>query len=202
MLGALRLVPPASASGSWMLELQPAGAAPRRARWGERIVFPGRARRASQDWRSFPVGGISFEDAQAYARWLDGTGKVPGARLCTEREWERAARGADDRSYSHGDRLLPDDANFDQTYGKQPDGVGPDEVGSHPASRSPFGVDDLIGNIYEWTESSVGLPGPVIRGGGYYQAFFVSNAVNRYQPEATLRDPTVGLRVCASVPGP
>jgi len=146
------------------------------------------------------VSGISFEDARAYARWLDQTGRVPGARLCTEQEWERAARGADDRKYPHGDRLLPDDANFDATYGKKPDAFGPDEVGSHPASRSPFGLDDMAGNVLEWTERSAGSRGPVIRGGSYYDASIGQRTENRHEPEPTFRDPTLGLRLCASAP--
>ncbi|HEU5218787.1 MAG TPA: SUMF1/EgtB/PvdO family nonheme iron enzyme, partial [Gemmatimonadales bacterium] len=200
LLGALRLVPPEGRRG-WTLELQPTGTgAPRRASADELIAFPGRTARRSQRWLRFPVAGISFEDARAYARWLSDSGRVPGARLCTEHEWERAARGADGRSYPHGDGLSPDDANFDSTYGKEPDGFGPDEVGSHPASRSPFGADDLAGNVWEWTTASVGRPNPVLRGGAYYFDAGTARAANRQSPEPTLRDPTVGLRICASVP--
>ena len=49
------------------------------------------------------------------------------------------ARGADDREFPGGDFLDPDDANFDETYAREPASMGPDEVGSYPASRSPFG---------------------------------------------------------------
>ena len=66
------------------------------AREGEPIRYSGRAQRASQDWLRFPVSGVTWDDAATYAAWLDATGRVPGARLCTEYEWERAARGADD----------------------------------------------------------------------------------------------------------
>ena len=197
LLGTLRLLPPEVTSG-WVLELQPTGAGEPRVTEAESIKFPGRSARRRQRWRRFPVAGISFDDAKAYARWLSASGRVPGARLCTEREWERAARGADGRSYPHGDHLAPDDANFDVTYGKVPDGFGPDEVGSHPASRSPFGVDDMAGNVWEWTTASVGRPDPVLRGGAYYFNASTAHAANRQLPEPTLRDPTVGLRVCAS----
>ncbi|HEY8206615.1 MAG TPA: bifunctional serine/threonine-protein kinase/formylglycine-generating enzyme family protein [Myxococcaceae bacterium] len=198
LLGGLRLWPPGDERG-WTLELQPTGTgAPSRAAADEPTTFPGRTARRSQRWLDFPVAGVSFEDARAYARWLSDSGRVPGARLCTEREWERAARGADGRSYPHGDRLSPGDANFDATYGKAPDGFGPDEVGSHPASRSPFGVDDLAGNVWEWTTASVGPPVPVLRGGAYYFNASTAHAANRQLPEPTLRDPTVGLRICAS----
>src|SRR6202022_2636026 len=105
-----------------------------------------RNRRAEQDWLRFPVAAISLEDAQAYLGWLDRSGRLPGARLCDEYEWERAARGADDRRFAHGDTLSPEDANFDETYDRK--GFGPDEVGTHPASTSPFGVRDLVGNVW------------------------------------------------------
>src|SRR5207253_2500866 len=80
----------------------------------------------------------------------------------------RPARGADGRPYPHGDRLSPDDADFDETYGRNPLSFGPDEVGSHPASDSPFGVSDMVGNVWEWVRS-LG-PGQVLyRGGSWYQ---------------------------------
>jgi formylglycine-generating enzyme required for sulfatase activity len=133
-------------------------------------------------------------------RHLSRTGRVPGARPCTELEWERATRGEDGREFPHGDTLGPDDANFDRTYGKEPGGFGPDEVGSHPASRSPFGVDDLAGNAFEWTRSSV-EPGKVVaRGGSYYFAAASARSANRELPERTFRDINVGIRVCADLP--
>ncbi len=96
----------------------------------------------------FPVAGVSSVDTQRYFAWLRQTGQVPDARLCTELEWEQAARGADDRLFPHGDELEGDDANFDVTYGRMTPRTGPTPVGSHPVSRSPFGVDDLAGNCH------------------------------------------------------
>ena len=184
---------------TWRLRFQPGGV-PYTVRAGQRLTYARRERRGSQDWLRFPVTGISFEDAEAYTAWLDRTGRMPGARLCTELEWERAARGEDGREYPHGDALGPDDANVDLTYGKEPGGFGPDEVGSHPTSRSPFGVEDMAGNAWEWTRSAV-EPGRVVaRGGAYYFASGSARVANRELPERTLRDITVGLRVCADVP--
>ena len=182
--------------GAWWLVFQPGGQR-YTVKAGERVHYARRERRAWQDWRRFPVTGISFEDAEAYVAWLDKTGRVPRARLCTELEWERAARGEDGREFPHGDVLGPDDANFDLTYGKEPLGFGPDEVGAHPGSRSPFGVDDLSGNAWEWTRSVV-EPGQVVaRGGAYYFAAASARLANRELPERTTRNITVGLRVCA-----
>lgn len=184
------------AGGRWSIRMKP-NERVLTARAGESIRYPGRERRAEQDWLRFPVGGVSSEDAEAYAAWLRESGRLPGARLCTEREWERTARGADDREYPHGDRLLPDDANFDETYGKNPLSFGPDEVGSHPASRSPFGVDDLAGNVWEWVRSDFPPATHVARGGSYYFAASTARTTNRETPEATFRDLTVGVRICA-----
>ena len=184
------------ASG-WSLSL-PAGDQVLRARQGQPIVYPGRTRRREQDWLRFPVIGISAEDAEAYAAWLDRTGKVPGARLCTEREWARAARGADERTFPHGFRLDPDDACFDATYRKDPHAMGPDEVGSHPASRSPFGLDDMVGNAFEWTRGRA--PGVyAVRGGSYFDARITLQLPNRLETLPTVRDPTLGMRVCADL---
>src|SRR5262249_42840695 len=126
------------------------------------LTYLGRRKRSVEDWLRLPVSGVSCRDAEDYVRWLARTDRVPGARLCTELEWERAARGADGRVYPHGDGPAPDDANFDKTY---PGASGPDEVGSHPVSRSPFGLDDMAGNVWEWTTSERGC---VVRGGAFY----------------------------------
>ncbi len=181
------------------LSFQPAGQRLTAAS-GELVTYPGRARRASQDWRRFPVFGINIADAEAYLGWLDASGRVAGARLCTEHEWERAARGSDDRPFPHGARLEPDDADYDETYAKGPLALGPDEVGSHPASRSPFGLDDLAGNVWEWTRSSIAKDEYAARGGSYYFDANSSRSDNRQVSEPSLRDASVGLRVCADAP--
>jgi formylglycine-generating enzyme required for sulfatase activity len=164
---------------------------------GQRVTYPARERNREHDWLRFPVGGVPFAAAEAYAAWLDRTGKVPGARLCDDHEWERAARGADGRPYPTGDRLEPDDANFDRAYGQRADAFGPDEVGTHPRSTSPFGVDDLAGNALEWVRSSFSPAERVARGGSYYHDARTARSTNRFTPEETYRDAIMGFRVCA-----
>ena len=193
--GTLDLSP--TPDNRWRITFQPTEHA-YTAAWGEPLRYLKREHRIEQDWRRMPVAGISFDDAIAYVRWLDRTARLPGARLCNEIEWERAARGTADRKFPHGDELGIDDANIDVTYGKQPGGFGPDEVGSHPTSRSPFGVDDLAGNVWEWTISSVVKNQPVVRGGAYYFAARTAQIANRESPEASYRGLTVGVRVCAN----
>ena len=185
--------------GRWRLSLQPTSKN-LSAREGEVISYPARKSAASQDWLNFPVSGVAADDARAYAAWLSRTGRVPNARLCDEVEWERAARGADQRQFPHGDGLDPEDANIDQTYGKEPLSFGPDTVGLHPASRSPFGVDDMAGNVWEWASSAL-VPGQsVVRGGSFYHDQNSSHSDNREVPESSIRDLTVGVRLCASLP--
>ncbi|WP_163862856.1 protein kinase domain-containing protein [Myxococcus eversor] len=183
--------------GRWRFNLRPASASYSVLN-GERLRYDTRDRRREQDWLRFPVSAISFEDSEAYVAWLDRTGQVPGARICTEHEWERAARGADGRRYPMGDWLSPDDANHDVTYGREPGGFGPDEVGSHPRSRSPFGVDDLAGNVWEWTRSSVDPSKPSAQGGSWYQSDLTAHTANRDRVEPTQREALIGLRVCAT----
>ncbi len=167
------------------------------AREGEPLHYQGRSSHVDQDWARLPVIGISGIDAQAYASWLDRTGRVPRARLCTELEWEKAARGADGRVFPHARRLEPADANFDETY--QRDVMGPDEVGLHPASRSPLGLDDMSGNVHEWVSSSLAPGELVVRGGGYAQDRRAARLENRNVTTPTLHDADVGLRICADL---
>jgi formylglycine-generating enzyme required for sulfatase activity len=195
--GSLRL---ARLDDVWELQFQPTTHR-YAARAGSPVVYVGRKQNARQDWRSFPVAGVSVEDAAPYLAWLSKTNRVPGARLCTDLEWERAARGADDRIFPHGDELRPEDANVDVTYGRIDSAYGPDTVGLHPASRSPFGIDDLAGNLLELVVSGDASSEVVIRGGAYYFKPINSRSTNRNVVPRTFRDVTTGIRVCASMEG-
>jgi formylglycine-generating enzyme required for sulfatase activity len=93
---------------------------------------------------------VSHAEASAYARWR-------GARLPTEAEFQRAAYGmpsGSGRTYPWGEAVPTEEhAVFDcATWDPQP-------AGSHQAGRSAWGVDDLVGNGWEWT-SSVFAPFP------------------------------------------
>ncbi len=95
-----------------------------------------------------PVTGVTYDDAAAFAEWA-------GKRLPTAREWERAARGEEGLVYPWGNKWRGsacepwhDGSMYDalQTY----------QVGGRPAGKSPFGVEDMIGNVCQWTSTQIG----------------------------------------------
>jgi toxoflavin biosynthesis protein ToxD len=94
-----------------------------------------------------PVVLISYDDAAAYCRWR---GLVVGAdrRLPTAGEMEKAARGADGLIYPWGNVFDRDRLN--SSVGGPRDTVA---VGSFPAGKSPYGVLDLAGNVFQWTST-------------------------------------------------
>ena len=151
----------------------------------------------------FPVEAVSREDGALYAAWLSRTGRQEGARLCTDREWERAARGADDRRYPTGNGFLrAGDACTVVAYG-DPARSGPCAVGTHPRSRSVFGVEDLVGDAEEWVSGPVDSRRPeqgVLRGAGWDHpsgAFLPITNRATFPPDS--RYAAMGLRICAPV---
>lgn len=96
---------------------------------------------ADPGFEDHPAVEPSWRGARAYCLWR-------GARLPTEAEWERAARGADGRTYPWGE-APPDDtrARFAAAFNATV------PVGRYAAGATPDGVQDLAGNVHEWTSS-------------------------------------------------
>ena len=112
-------------------------------------------------WENRPVTWIGIEDARAYAAWA-------GKRLPHEWEWQYAAQGNDGRRYPWGDDWRPDAVPEPCLDRRMPD---PPVVGSYPAGASPFGVEDLVGTIWQWTNEyrDERIRAAVLRGGSAYQ---------------------------------
>ncbi len=108
-----------------------------------------------------PVTWVSLEDARAYCAWA-------GKRLPHEWEWQYAAQGTDNRSYPWGD--IWDNARVPEVATGR-DLPPPEKVGVHPQGASPFGVEDLVGHVWQWTSEFTDehTRAAVVRGGSYYQ---------------------------------
>ncbi len=94
----------------------------------------------TKDWNEpkQPVAGVSWYEAEAYTKWAN-------KQLPTEAQWEKAARGTDNRRYPWGSNFPTSKvANFNNNVGHTT------SVGSYPEGISPFGCHDMSGNVNNW----------------------------------------------------
>jgi formylglycine-generating enzyme required for sulfatase activity len=112
-------------------------------------------------WENKPVTWVSIEDARAYAHWA-------GKRLPHEWEWQYAAQGSDGRRFPWGNEWNAAAVPTASTAREMP---APDDVDAHPSGASPFGVMDLVGNVWQWTDEFVDAHtrSAILRGGNNYQ---------------------------------
>jgi formylglycine-generating enzyme required for sulfatase activity len=95
-------------------------------------------------YEEYPVIFVSWYGARAYAEWR-------GKRLPKEQEWEKAARGIDGRIYPWGNEFDEKLCNIYESTKSQMGKIMP--VNQYPEGVSPFGCFDMVGNIWEWTDS-------------------------------------------------
>lgn len=169
--------------------------------------------------QNHPVVNVSWHDALAYCQWLSGvTGK--SYRLPSEAEWEKGARGTDGRIYPWGD--VWDATRCNTAEGRQKEDTTP--VGIYPEGASPYGLLDMIGNVWEWTYSLWGrdLRRPefrypydpadgreslaagsdvrrVLRGVSFYNDRHVARCAARYRYSPHNRYVSIGFRVIISL---
>jgi formylglycine-generating enzyme required for sulfatase activity/predicted MPP superfamily phosphohydrolase/energy-coupling factor transporter ATP-binding protein EcfA2 len=159
---------------------------------------------------NFPVVGVSWYEAMAYANWLQANTKEP-YRLPTEAEWEKAARGPHGLVYPWGNEFSPNKCN---SYKSGLRRTSP--VGIFPEDKSIYGCMDMAGNVWEWCADwykedyykscpKKNPPGPeagssrVIRGGDWDNSSGGCRASCRYDAPPSLRLNLLGFRLARSL---
>ncbi len=170
---------------------------------------------AEPDLPNLPASGVDWDQADAFCKWR-------GARLPTEAEWEKAARGPYGARYPWGDsEPLCGQANVRIREGACAPPRHVDPVGARPADVSPYGVVGMAGNVQEWTSdwlsqdySAVSLRDPVVRAaadgrfpaykivrGGYFDMAPRRVSWRSFAPKTVRSVGRIGFR-CASSTAP
>ena len=149
--------------------------------WAEGVPSP--------DLLDHPVTGVSFFDAAAYAVWRDRT-------LPTEQQWEKAARGTDGRIYPWGNRF-----NLRNLNSRASKRRSTSAVYHYPHGKSPFGVMDLAGNVWEWTISWFDLDADlkVLKGGCHALTKESARTSSRHFNDPSFGNNLTGFRTILSV---
>jgi formylglycine-generating enzyme required for sulfatase activity len=163
-----------------------------------------RGRKVPKGRERHPVVTVTWEDAEAYARWA-------GKRLPTAEEWEVAARGPDRREYPWGTVFqeregvfAANSLEFWQVNKTQNPGATAVEAFDASGGESPFGVQGLAGNVWEWTSSKV--PGPdgtelrILKGGSFMTPRRALRCANVYAEDPRLVHFDVGFRCARDLP--
>ena len=135
-----------------------------------------------------PVVGVSWYEAQAYAKWA-------GKRLPTEAEWEKAARGTDGRIFPWGNEMDWTRVGYRLLNRRTWD------VGSYPKGKSPYGVHDCASNVAEWVadmpdQTDSDQPQHIVRGGAWGAIRFEMQCTHRTFEKPDYRGLRIGFR-CA-----
>jgi len=133
-----------------------------------------------------PAVLVSAADAEASCRWR-------GARLPSEDEWERAARGDEGRVFPWGDRWDPQRLNSEAA------GVrGTTLVGHYVNGASPHGMLDPVGNVFQWTSTTLADGRRVLKGCGWDDEPGLCRPAFRHGRPASSRHILIGFRCAAS----
>ena len=180
-------------NGEYEVFVRTSGHAPPRSKYW-------RKDRADPRFTNHPVTGVTYPDAIAYAKWA-------GKRLPTAEEWEAAARWLDARIYPWGNEFQSDENTYhcnSLEYSQFRNNLLPMEVGSFSNGKSPYGVDDLAGNVWEWTSTARPLGGSdrmlqVCKGGSFMTTAALIRASNIFLEDPDLAHQDIGFR-CARDP--